>query len=532
MSRVAYGGYKRKNYDIPSSFDGTDPRLGATHEQKVEAYQTRGQKPAGGTGFYGTSYGKPETEPPVYVPESESVSGTGGGQGGGSDSTPSYVQQFQPTTFQYTGTRPTFDYTGTGRPTFQYTGTRPEDFTYGVARPTDFTYGVERPEDFTYGVTRPEDFTYGVERPEDFAYGEQRPEYQSRYDERIQEMLDKIMGRGEFSYDYSTDPLYQQYAESYGRMGQQAMQDTLAQVSARTGGLASSYAGTAAQGAYNNYMQALNDKIPELQKLAYSMWRDQAQDDQAQLGILQGLESQDYGRYRDTTQDWSEDRQLAYQQWLQQQQRYGEDRDFAYRQWLQGQDQWSEDRQLAYQQWLQRQQQYGEDRDFAYRQWLQGQDQWEGDRDFAYQQWLQQQQQWEGDRDFAWQQYRLQDQDWDTDREWRYRGYQDELSQYDQEYARQYRQWQDEEAQRYQQYLAQLQGTGGGSTGGSGGGSGTGGTAPTAPTGESGSGIDESLLAVMQMQGIGGYDEAYQFLVGQGYNPEYARSVAQAYMAR
>ena len=540
------GGYRRsrRRTGADTMTEQYDPRFGETGQtqEMVQQRQEAQQR-----------FTPPATDPPATDPPS---------------GPPSYIQEFQPSSFQYTGSgRPGFDYTGTGRPTFTWETARPEDFIYGVERPTDFTYEGQRPEDFTYGVERPEDFTFEGQRPEDFTfegqrpedftYEAERPEYQSRYDERIQEMIEQILGRGDFSYDYKADPLYQQYAEAYTRQGQQAMQDTLAQVSARTGGLASSYAGTASQGAYNQYMQALNDKIPELQQLAYSMYRDKGKDMVEQLGLLESLEGQDYGRFRDLLGDWSQDRQLAYQQWLQsqqqygedrdfayrqwlqQQQQYGEDRDFAYRQWLQGQDQWSEDRQLAYQQWLQQQQQFGEDRDFAYRQWLQGQDQWEGDRDFAYRQWLQQQQQWEGDRDFAWQQYRQQDQDWDTDREWQYRGYQDALDQYEQEYARQYGEWQDAERQRYQQYLAQLGGSGGGTPEQTqpapeetGGGVVHGIRGTMGGTGERRRSIDTSLWQVMQAQGIGGYDDAYQFLRGQGYGDDNARRVALGYLAR
>ena len=46
---------------------------------------------------------------------------------------------------------------------------------------------------------------------------------------------------------------------SFTDAGQKAMQDTLAQMSARTGGIASSYAGEAAQGAYNEYMKQLDE---------------------------------------------------------------------------------------------------------------------------------------------------------------------------------------------------------------------------------------------------------------------------------
>lgn len=52
---------------------------------------------------------------------------------------------------------------------------------------------------------------------------------------------------------------YGELKKNYAAAGQKAMQDTLAQLSSRTGGIASSYASGAAQGAYNEYMQGLDE---------------------------------------------------------------------------------------------------------------------------------------------------------------------------------------------------------------------------------------------------------------------------------
>lgn len=129
--------------------------------------------------------------------------------------------------------------------------------------------------------------------------------YLSKYQARIDALADAILNRDPFSYDKDKDPLYQQYKESYTRGGQRGMQDTLAQVSARTGGLASSYAQTAAQQTYNNYMAELANKVPELYQLAYSMYMDDIAMDRADLSMLQGLDDTAYGR-------WSDDRNFDY----------------------------------------------------------------------------------------------------------------------------------------------------------------------------------------------------------------------------
>ena len=123
--------------------------------------------------------------------------------------------------------------------------------------------------------------------------------YLSKYQSRIDALADAILNRDPFSYDPETDPTYLQYKESYTRGGQRAMQDTLAQVSARTGGMASSYGVGASQQTFNNYMAAMADKIPELKQLAYSMYMDDLNQDRADLSMLQGLDDTAYGRFTD-----------------------------------------------------------------------------------------------------------------------------------------------------------------------------------------------------------------------------------------
>lgn len=144
-----------------------------------------------------------------------------------------------------------------------------------------------------------------------FSY-EAAPTYTSRYQNQINELTRQILNREAFSYDPEKDPTYQQYKESYTRNGERAMQDTLGQVSARTGGLASSYAGSAAQQTYDNYMGALADKIPELKQLAYSMYQDEGNTQRANLEMLVALEQGDYAKYADLLAQYNTDRSFDY----------------------------------------------------------------------------------------------------------------------------------------------------------------------------------------------------------------------------
>lgn len=144
-----------------------------------------------------------------------------------------------------------------------------------------------------------------------FSY-EAAPTYTSRYQSQIDDLTRQILNREAFSYDPEKDPTYQQYKESYTRSGERAMQDTLGQVSARTGGLASSYAGSAAQQTYDNYMGALADKIPELKQLAYSMYQDDGNTQRANLEMLVALEQGDYAKYADLLAQYNTDRSFDY----------------------------------------------------------------------------------------------------------------------------------------------------------------------------------------------------------------------------
>ena len=144
-----------------------------------------------------------------------------------------------------------------------------------------------------------------------FAFGG-APSYTSRYDEKLNELVDQILSRGPFSYDAENDPLYQFYQDRYQRNGDKAMRDTLGAQAARTGGLSSSYAGSVAQQSYNDYMQGLNDIVPELYKLAYSMYKDDEDSQRANVEMLRALEQGDYAKFQDLLAQYNTDRSFNY----------------------------------------------------------------------------------------------------------------------------------------------------------------------------------------------------------------------------
>ena len=132
--------------------------------------------------------------------------------------------------------------------------------------------------------------------------------YASNYVDKINSVLDQAQGtyNSDYSaeiddavrnlqnwkYDPTQDASYQALQEMYQNNGRQAMQDTLGQISARTGGLASSYAGNAAAGAYENYMRQLAGYLPQYEQNAYER-------QVTGLNALQNAENQNYQRWAD-----------------------------------------------------------------------------------------------------------------------------------------------------------------------------------------------------------------------------------------
>lgn len=140
-------------------------------------------------------------------------------------------------------------------------------------------------------------------------------EYQGQYRDQIQEMINQALNRPAFSYDFSTDPMYQHYAQQYQRGGQQAMENAMAKSAALTGGYGNSYAQQVGQQTYQGYMENLYDKLPELRNAAYQMYEAEGNQLRDNLAMLQGQDETEYGRYRDTVNDWRSDVDMLFNQY-------------------------------------------------------------------------------------------------------------------------------------------------------------------------------------------------------------------------
>ena len=121
--------------------------------------------------------------------------------------------------------------------------------------------------------------------------------YQSKYQGQIDRVMQNITDRKPFQYDVNGDALYQQYKDRYIQMGRQAMQDTMGQAAALTGGYGNTYAQNAGQQAYGAYMQGLTDKIPELYQLALDKYDRDATLEKEKYSVLKDADATDSGRW-------------------------------------------------------------------------------------------------------------------------------------------------------------------------------------------------------------------------------------------
>ena len=138
------------------------------------------------------------------------------------------------------------------------------------------------------------------------AFDGQKPEKWAggTYGESMKDAMQKVLNRDKFQYDLNGDALYQQYKDRYIQQGKQAMMDTMGQASALTGGYGNSYAQQAGQQTYQGYLQGLNDKVPELYRLALDRYNQEGTDLLNKYGLLSDQYDKEYSRYRDSVGDW------------------------------------------------------------------------------------------------------------------------------------------------------------------------------------------------------------------------------------
>ena len=163
---------------------------------------------------------------------------------------------------------------------------------------TGYKYSRFSPSDRTQNYA---DILSGLE-------GDKPGEYTSKYQGTIDSLIDSILNREEFNVDdvYGSD-LYENYRQRYMQQGQKAMRDTIGQASQMTGGYGSTYAQAVGQQAYDNYMSQLEDKTLDIYDRVYNQYLQEGQELYNQLGMVNNQDSIEYGRYRDSVNDYYND---------------------------------------------------------------------------------------------------------------------------------------------------------------------------------------------------------------------------------
>ena len=231
---------------------------------------------------------------------------------------------------------------------------------YYLADPSPSSFNAGKAPTFSSGYTSEVRSNYdALKDVQPFEYNKTAPTFDDKYASERDDLINQLANPEKFSYDHNTDESYKAYAKQYAREGQRATADTLAAASAQSGGIASSYALTAAGQQGNYYASQLSDKIPELYQNAYNrylneynMKREALNSIQSEtnaahdrylgdynvyntnrnfeytkyqnelarkqdlLSLAKSLEDSDYSRYRDQRADYENDRDFNYNQLL------------------------------------------------------------------------------------------------------------------------------------------------------------------------------------------------------------------------
>ena len=128
-------------------------------------------------------------------------------------------------------------------------------------------------------------------------------DYESRYQDKIDQLLGQLLQRGSFQYSYTKDPLYRQYEQNYLQNAHNASADAAAQA-ALTGGYGSSYAASVAQQAYQQQIGALSSAIPTLYSLALDTYTSGGNELVSQLDQLNNSEQDAQQQYNNKLSDY------------------------------------------------------------------------------------------------------------------------------------------------------------------------------------------------------------------------------------
>lgn len=132
----------------------------------------------------------------------------------------------------------------------------------------------------------------------------ERPVYEKSDWDETKEALAKAALEMNYA-DWAKSDQYAALADRYGQQGEMSMRDVLGQIANRTGGLASSYATTAAQQQYNQYMS-------QLEQVAREMYAGERSDALQNAQLAGEFSDRDYNRYLEQLAQYNRDRSFGF----------------------------------------------------------------------------------------------------------------------------------------------------------------------------------------------------------------------------
>ena len=129
---------------------------------------------------------------------------------------------------------------------------------------------------------------------------EQLQSGRTSYTDQIKSLMDQITNRDKFEYDLESDTLFQQSLASAMGSGKQAMQDTIGQASALTGGYGSTYATSAGNQQYNAFIEDAYNNLPEYYQMALEAYDREGQEMYNQLAMYSDADAKEYQKMFDS----------------------------------------------------------------------------------------------------------------------------------------------------------------------------------------------------------------------------------------
>ena len=139
-----------------------------------------------------------------------------------------------------------------------------------------------------------------------------KPVYSNTYGEQVRTLQEQLTNRSPFTYSIDKDALFKQYRDRYQSLGRRAMEDTMGQAQAMTGGYGNSWAQTVGQQSYQTYLGELGQIAPKLYEQALERYKQEGRDLQTRYDAAKALEQEEYGRHKDALDAYRKD--LSYLQ--------------------------------------------------------------------------------------------------------------------------------------------------------------------------------------------------------------------------